>query len=632
MITFFEVISVSAPHIYHSALPLSPKTSIIHRQYDLYAQSFSRVVQGLPATWEPAVSAPEPHNSVITAAWSPCSRFIAAARSNPFAIEILDSVTLERLNTFKSPYMNGWLSFSPDGHLLAGFGITQELTWELVSWDLQTGCPVSTIPSELDLFHANCFLSAHSTDGKMVAVAYGKTSTTITAISIYDLFSGIYTHSHHIPEGHTMASIWTHGECVQYVTLKPGLITIWEVGYTSMNMPTMVKSLPAPNNIDCSGECLFLPALSRLAFTCQGGVLVWDVRNSKLLLNFLNIHLPIKMSFSPNGHIFAYGTLSEKIYLWTESPTGYILQKVISTSSRDSQIGPLPSPNGESIIVPNDRSIQLWHIVDLPLSTPSIPTKRIRPADFALEFTPGETLAAAARIWENRALVLNLRSGNLRLAINVGMKIAGLGVTESTITIVGEKKIVTWNLPMEDCAPNSHVNINDSCQTTMFDSSAHPSSSLLPMSVSPDLNFVAIPWDTFGKHPCLKIHDISTGRCLASIITRGHTPWFTPDGCEVWCRQGNSDEGWSIIKDVKSDLMKFEPLGPAAQPSGGFPWQSLCGYRIICNEWVVNSSGKRLLWLPHHWRPDERQIKWSGQFLGLQNPGPSEAVILEFNE
>ena len=59
----------------------------------------ARVVQGLPVSWEPI-----PHPIVFAAAWSPCSRFIAVARSDSIMIEVLDSVTLERLNTFEPPY------------------------------------------------------------------------------------------------------------------------------------------------------------------------------------------------------------------------------------------------------------------------------------------------------------------------------------------------------------------------------------------------------------------------------------------------------------------------------------------------------------------------------------------------
>ena len=110
-------------------------------------------------------------------------------------------------------------------------------------------------------------------------------------------------------------------------------------------------------------------------------------------------------------------------------------------------------------------------------------------------------------------------------------------------------------------------------------------------------------------------------------------PWFTPDGCEVQCiTDSRYTKGWAITGDAKPDLIKLEPVGPTSHSLGGFPWQSRCGYKITHNEWVLNSSGKQLLWLPHCWRIYETDMLWSGQCLGLLHGELLEAVILEFSE
>jgi hypothetical protein len=49
---FFEVISTSAPHIYHSAMPLSPRTSIVWKLYKPYANPLVRFVHGVPISWD----------------------------------------------------------------------------------------------------------------------------------------------------------------------------------------------------------------------------------------------------------------------------------------------------------------------------------------------------------------------------------------------------------------------------------------------------------------------------------------------------------------------------------------------------------------------------------------------------
>src|ERR1700753_2618427 len=79
VITFFEVINTSAPHIYHSALLLSPQTSITHEMYKNHASPLARVVRGMPDSWEPAIATATFDNYLRDAIWSPCNRFIAVA-------------------------------------------------------------------------------------------------------------------------------------------------------------------------------------------------------------------------------------------------------------------------------------------------------------------------------------------------------------------------------------------------------------------------------------------------------------------------------------------------------------------------------------------------------------------------
>ena len=129
----------------------------------------------------------EPKSYITAVAWSPCSRFIAVAQASSYhkTIGILDSVTLEQLNTFQSSHRTEWVSFSPDGDLLVGFDHRQGFT----SWDLQTGGPVGTFiqvdqqkflpmkssfdslkppvdTTPLRPYVDHCFSSTFSTDGK----------------------------------------------------------------------------------------------------------------------------------------------------------------------------------------------------------------------------------------------------------------------------------------------------------------------------------------------------------------------------------------------------------------------------------------------------------------------------------
>ncbi|KAF9643439.1 hypothetical protein BDM02DRAFT_3065228, partial [Thelephora ganbajun] len=90
---FFQVIEESAPHIYHSALLLSPQKSMVRRLYERHANPLTRIVHGLPVSWDPAIVTMETGYSLgRIATWSPCGRFIAISNRGSRA-EILDAVT-----------------------------------------------------------------------------------------------------------------------------------------------------------------------------------------------------------------------------------------------------------------------------------------------------------------------------------------------------------------------------------------------------------------------------------------------------------------------------------------------------------------------------------------------------------
>lgn len=118
---FFEVISQSAPHIYHSALQLAPQSSIVRKLYVQQIWSpLSKVVTGVPASWDSCVASTGVVNEYCRPAWSPCGQFIAVGLW--CRVEVRDSNTLGRVVVLWRPDRAGpskSLAFSPGGNLLA---------------------------------------------------------------------------------------------------------------------------------------------------------------------------------------------------------------------------------------------------------------------------------------------------------------------------------------------------------------------------------------------------------------------------------------------------------------------------------------------------------------------------------
>jgi len=628
----FEVISTSARHIYHSAISVSPQTSIVRELYKQYIHPLARVVRGLPISWGPNFATVTDH-WVGAAVWSSCSRFIAVETSEN--TEVLDGVTLEQLHTFKHPWSRGgWSSLSPDGRSLTRINYRENRP---TTWDLQTGGQISATPLALDpppLSHHSSarrsyFSSTHSMDGKIVAFAYRDLdNNAVTGIATYNLISGTHVYySHHASEGRIIAPIWTHGELLRFAAVKPGSITIWEVGFTSEHALAEIESLPAPDDTG-SREHLFLPTPSRLAFTLDKSVLIWDARDSKILLNFVGSGPLGGLSFSSDGRFFACGSDTQGVHLWKESPTGYVLHQKLVSGSADDWIRPFLSPDGESIITSKGSVTQLWHTTGPIDPPPSVPLQPVNQIDFVLAFSPDKSFIATGRWGGDTAIIVDLKSGDLRLMIDTGMVVCGLGVTGSTAIVVGEGKIVTWNLPAGDRVLNAEANIHDSVQTIVFDHPPPPPGRLLLASISPDFNHLAITREEHGEGG-VDIYDASTGKHLFGIPTDFVThPWFTRDGREVWCDDGEQ----KIIMGGGSDVIRAEPVGYGDAPPGGHLWESAHGHEITDDGWILDSRKRRVMWMPHHWRVSKEYRIWDGRFLVFFDGELPEPVIIEMYE
>jgi WD40 repeat protein len=626
---FFEVIHTSATHIHHSALPLSPRTSIVRKLYKSHARPLTRIVHGLQTSWDPSIMAERASSSISHVVWSPCSKFIAFAwyREGTVTIEILYAVTLQPLTILKLSLQGDprGLIVSPDSRLVTWLGGSRK---ECISWDLRTGVQLSSIPLEPagSTGGSSGLICTYSECGAMLGVFDDITST----ISSYDVLSGTHTHSHQV--GRIFGGkIWVHGEYIRYATFASGSIIIWEVGFTSSHEPTQVEALSTPDNLDLSGNLVILhPTPSRLAFINREAFLVWDCRESRFLLDFKDVKKCPWMTFSPDGCLFACGSIGQEICFWKESPAGYVLHRKC-WSNYESPVSCRISPDGGSVAGWSLSGIQVWRTTDPATSLSNTVTRPPPGHGFHIvKFSPDSVCAAITRFMDNVVTVLDLESGDPWLVIDTGVEVEGLGVGRGAVVVVGEGKIVTWDLPTRNCALNAKANIDNGARITTV---AQPSLNCFllssPLSISTDLHRMVIVGELGGSD--LHLHDVSTGQCLASASTGwSWRAWFALGEHEVWCDIGDSKaEGWSIVADNESDIIKLERIGVTADPPGGFPWKSAHGYQVTDDGWVLSPSGKRLLWLPPQLRSDKRDRVWSGRFLALFRSKLPEPILLE---
>ena len=620
MIAFFEVINTSAPHIYHSALPLSPRTSIVHNRYKQCARPLTRVVWGAPASWEQGIVTTYGDGPMAAVAWSPCSRFIAIATHRCRMVQLLDAATLWLLDVFRPPNDQPSafpsLSFSPNSR-----SVTLYARGRILTWDLQTGGQVADFPAEFEDISS----STYSMDGRFFAVSSKSPFKGPVSITAYDLLLGTRTDHSHASTGCVVPPIWTHGGCIRFATVETRSITISEVEPASERAPVEVVSFPAPDRIAHADEYLFLPALSRLAFVLREAVEVWDAQHSRTLLECTEDHVCM-MSFSADGHLFAYVVdLGEGVRVWKESATGYELHQQLPPGAYPVAHLVL-SPSGKSIIMARP-AIHLLSTADPTLLRSTVPTQSSKWSNI-LAFSTDEPLVAIARKWGNIITVVDLKSDYQRLAVQTGTGIEVLGVAGSILIAADRVNMIAWAIPTGDRVCNAWVNRSNSVWTAILDQPGlSPTILFASASISLGRNHIAVASCHQGPG-YLTIYDTSTGEYLGGIELGEGTPQFTPDGREVWVVGPHSARGWAIVEKERSGLVVLEPLESTARPPV-FRRRSSSREHHVHDGWVLNSAQERILWLPNHWRSEELDREWSGRFLGLLHSDLPEAVILE---
>ena len=609
---FFEVISTSAQHIYHSALLLTPRESVLQKLYAQQAQQWMRIVQGTPTSWDPSIASKSFSSEILAAAWSPCSRFIAIGQRDIPKVVVLDGVTLEQLYTMYSPhsvYLWDYIIFSPSSHLLTACSYDEE--W-LISWDLQTGGLISTISPEK---YQDCLSITYSRCETMVGCLFDEKR----AINTYNVLSGKLISSYPIQQP-IIKDIWTCDEYLQYATGDSGSITIWQVSFTSTDAPTKVASLYTPDNFSIK-EAVLLPTLSQLAFIANNKVQVWDIQHQKILLDPVDVENPRALSFSPDGHFFLCGTDGPAFHLWKKSFDNYIYcQKFGSNTGKAT---PMVSPNGELIISFQYSLLQIWATKN-PTQSSTIPTQEAEFIRFLIEFSPSESMAAIADVTGNTTTILDLKSGSPLLVIDTATKTCGIGITDHNVVIVDTERITMWDLSVADHTSNSRVNIDQSIQSIPLNP-PFPGNYQLAC-ISPDFNYVAVTLE--NEDNTLYVYSMHTGEKLARAEPDGWVPGFTQEKHVVWCASVDGKlEQWAIIQKGSSHTTELKQLGNNEGLKCNLPWCSEYSYQVMR---VLSSSGKRLLWLPHNWRPKAKvQTKWGQKCLGLQNADLLQPVIMK---
>jgi hypothetical protein len=304
---FFEVINVSAAHIYHSALELCPVSSIVRRLYYRRRTTWSpKVVIGTSESWDPTIAISGKNHYDGPCTWSPCGQFIAAQTRK--AVEIRNQLTLEPVSILQPTeaihHFTGPLAYSPDGRSIACASDTAVMVW-----DIQTG----GVAEEIRCSSSNISL-VWSSDGRTVCTINSGVRGSFI-VHTHDVSSGT-TSSPGTLESGDNPHLWTDDGSFWVMATVRGrypdnsAIDIFSVG------PTLIKtqSFDFPHLEHSEAKIgSFSPTTFRISILDINTLRIFDIQNPGHLLanrgNFLS------HSFSPDGRLFA-ASHESGVHVW----------------------------------------------------------------------------------------------------------------------------------------------------------------------------------------------------------------------------------------------------------------------------------------------------------------------------
>ncbi|KAF9649810.1 hypothetical protein BDM02DRAFT_1757335 [Thelephora ganbajun] len=553
--TFFEPISVSATHIYRSALELSPLSSIVRRRY--YSQrhtSLPRVIVGTRESWEQGITIPS-KNHCLSCMWSPCGQFIATQSRE--AVEIRDSLSLELLSTLKfteptPDEVTSLLAYSTDGRFIASLCGTS-----LVIWDIQTG----GVAKETDCGGARNASLVWSLDGSTIGIVGTKDRwSSAYDVYVYNVASGA-TRSPGTIESRDEPHLWAYGTSFRVMAAKwvnqAWMINIFGVG----SILTKIESF----HIKLWGESItsFSQTTHRISGSSDEYLTIMDVRDSRFLLE----EEGFSHCFSSDGSLFAAADAGN-VYIWKYTSDGYVRWRKFSTQKWTNSLR--FSPTLSLLLGRADGILKLWRLDGPPTNAHRNSCERL-----VIPSCCGGYIVAGHE-GERAITITNLLSQTPPCVIDTGMEIEEFTLTGNILLVLGSKTIGAWWLTGEGMVdgvlPGGRAGRGDSIWTI-------PIQFNRPMLFVEDQTVVIED----GRKDIHAYHT-GTGEVLELIQLNRH----------------RQEHYWGCTSSSNMDSLRKCGWDTTSEGGGPLSWNTLR------EGWAKDPEGNRLLWLPVEWRnPDD---------------------------
>ena len=585
MTKFFDVINVSATHIYHSALELCPLSSIIRKLY--YHQRINRspkVVVGAPDSWDQAIAVSRKDHHYGHCTWSPCGRFVATQTRG--SVEIRNQLTLELITILQCtetvPYLKGPLAYSPDGRSIACASYD-----DIIIWDIQTG----GVAKEIRCGANNSLV--WSSDGGTLCTIHSESKATFT-VHTHAISSGT-TSSPDTFESGSNPHLWTDEESFWVMTTMGNeyctdSIDILKVGSTLAKVQSFSPGV-FYNKIGS-----FSPATRRISVPINGRLRILDIRSSgpeNCLLdetgNFFS------HCFSSDGSLFAASQKST-VHIWKYDSGHYVPRwEFLYRGPLDS---PLRfSPTLSSILGNSEDILQVWRLHGPPTTSETYPQQSVG-------LSRSGTRVATAYWRESTITITDLLAQTPPQFIDTDMTIMGLVLTGNVLLVAGLEKLVAWLLTeeglMDGVIGDGRVGRSDRIWTIS------QSSQSLVFRVEGQVGFIK-------SNGVVTHYHTETGDVLHSSQAPSYRSVF----------------GWRSLTSTfcGQDDLRYCDLSQCCIPPKD-RWQT--SPFPLREGWVRDSEGKRRLWVPIEWRAEWDTQDWCQNITTQFSRLGSRSILIKF--